>query len=161
MNPPSLDTESCKKPSGIDRIQVQRVHGTRQPIAGINHTVGRSDAIRSGAVSISTQSEQGALEPFADGCRQCLSIGRFDSLKRCLDRQPDPPGLLQVTDPDTKEMIVTSIHPGIAREEIDGNTGWTVRYAASVAETPRPTAAELAVLRDLHARTKAANAGAA
>ena len=56
-------------------------------------------------------------------------------------------------DPQTKEMTVTSIHLGVKREQVAENTGWPVRYAASVAETKPPTEQELQVLRDLHART--------
>ena len=40
-------------------------------------------------------------------------------------------------------MTVVSIHPGVTREQIEDNTGWPVRYAAKVAETPAPTADEL------------------
>ena len=61
-------------------------------------------------------------------------------------------------DPETKEMIVVSIHPNVTRDMIQENTGWTVRYAAKVAETPPPTAKELEVLRDLNARTAKAQA---
>jgi glutaconate CoA-transferase subunit B len=66
---------------------------------------------------------------------------------------------LCVFEPDEslKEMTVTSIHPGVTREQIADNTGWTVRFAAEVAETPPPTANELATLRDLHARTAKAH----
>lgn len=64
-------------------------------------------------------------------------------------------------DPATKEMTVVSIHPGVAREQIDANTGWPVRYAPTLIETPPPLAHELAVLRELHARTKAAHGDAA
>ena len=64
-------------------------------------------------------------------------------------------------DPRTKEMSVTAIHPGITRAEIAESTGWPVRFAASVAETPPPTAHELEVLRDLHARTARAHGQAA
>jgi glutaconate CoA-transferase subunit B len=64
-------------------------------------------------------------------------------------------------DPATKEMTVVSIHPGVTREQIQENTGWTVRYANKVAETEPPTAKELEVLRDLHARTKRAHGEAA
>jgi glutaconate CoA-transferase subunit B len=60
-------------------------------------------------------------------------------------------------DPETKEMIVTSIHPGVSREQIGDNTGWPVRYAANVKETPAPTEQELTTLRDLQARTKRAH----
>jgi glutaconate CoA-transferase subunit B len=52
---------------------------------------------------------------------------------------------------------VVSIHPGVTAEQIDGNTGWKVRYADKTAETPAPTAAELAALREIHARTKRAH----
>ena len=58
-------------------------------------------------------------------------------------------------------MTVTSIHPGITREAIEANTGWQVRYATNVGETAPPTAAELAVLRDLHSRTVKAHGQAA
>ena len=64
-------------------------------------------------------------------------------------------------DPRTKEMSVTAIHPGITRAEIAESTGWPVRFAATVAETPPPTAHELEVLRDLHARTARAHGQAA
>jgi len=64
-------------------------------------------------------------------------------------------------DPQTREMIVTSIHPGVTREQIQENTGWTVRYAGTVAETRPPTAQELDILRELQARTARAHAAAA
>ena len=60
-------------------------------------------------------------------------------------------------DPATKEMTVTSIHPGVTQEEIKAQTGWPARFAATLTETPKPTANELAVLRDLHARTARAH----
>ena len=60
-------------------------------------------------------------------------------------------------EPQSKEMIVTSIHPSVTREQIQENTGWPVRYADQVTETPAPTARELEVLRELHARTKRAH----
>jgi glutaconate CoA-transferase subunit B len=64
-------------------------------------------------------------------------------------------------DPETKEMMVVSVHPGVTRERIQENTGWPVRYAANVAETPAPDARELETLRALHARTAAAHGKAA
>jgi glutaconate CoA-transferase subunit B len=60
-------------------------------------------------------------------------------------------------DPETNEMTVMSIHPGVTRDQIDGSTGWKVKYAAEVAETAAPSAEELAVLRELHARTNQAH----
>jgi glutaconate CoA-transferase subunit B len=59
-------------------------------------------------------------------------------------------------DPETKEMTVVSIHPGVTREHIDANTGWKVRYAREVAVTPAPDPHELAALREIHARTRRA-----
>jgi glutaconate CoA-transferase, subunit B len=60
-------------------------------------------------------------------------------------------------DAETKEMTVTSIHPGVTRAQIAESTGWPVRYAATVAETAAPTTHELEVLRELHARTAQAH----
>ena len=64
-------------------------------------------------------------------------------------------------DPNTKEMTVVSIHPGVTRGQIDDNTGWPVRYAEKVTETPPPNSDELKVLRELNARTAAAHGEAA
>ncbi len=60
-------------------------------------------------------------------------------------------------DAETSELTVTAIHPGVTREQIVDATGWAVKFAAQVADTPPPTAQELSVLRDLQARTKAAH----
>jgi glutaconate CoA-transferase subunit B len=70
---------------------------------------------------------------------------------------------LAVFEPDaeSKEMTVVSIHPGVTREKIAAHTGWPVRYAAMVAQTPAPTAQELEVLRELNARTARAHGEAA
>lgn len=62
-------------------------------------------------------------------------------------------------DPETKEFTVVSIHPGATREAIQEATGWQVRYADEVIDTPEPSAEELEVLRDLKARTERAHAG--
>jgi glutaconate CoA-transferase subunit B len=64
-------------------------------------------------------------------------------------------------DPKTKEMTVVSIHPGVTREQIQENTGWSVRYADKVTETPAPTEKELKVLRELNERTARAHGEAA
>jgi glutaconate CoA-transferase, subunit B len=70
---------------------------------------------------------------------------------------------LAVFEPDaeSKEMTVVSIHPGVTREKIAAHTGWPVRYAAMVAQTPAPTAQELEVLRELNVRTARAHGEAA
>jgi glutaconate CoA-transferase subunit B len=64
-------------------------------------------------------------------------------------------------DPQSKEMTIVSIHAGVTREQIQENTGWTVRYADAVGVTPAPTAQELTVLRELQARTARAHGKAA
>jgi glutaconate CoA-transferase subunit B len=60
-------------------------------------------------------------------------------------------------DAETCELTVTAIHPGVTREQIVDATGWALKFAGKVADTAPPTEQELSVLRDLHARTKAAN----
>jgi len=64
------------------------------------------------------------------------------------------------TDPVTHEFTVVLLHPGVTREMVQAECGWTVRFADEVEETPRPTELELTTLRDLNARTKAAHSGA-
>jgi glutaconate CoA-transferase, subunit B len=60
-------------------------------------------------------------------------------------------------EPASKELWVTSIHPGVTREQITERTSWPVRFAPHATPTPAPTAKELEVLRALHARTAAAH----
>jgi glutaconate CoA-transferase, subunit B len=62
-------------------------------------------------------------------------------------------------DPVSRELTVTSLHPGVTREAVTKATGWPVRFADAVTETPPPTATELDVLRTLRARTAAAHSG--
>jgi len=62
-------------------------------------------------------------------------------------------------DPETQEMTVVSIHPGVTREQIIETCGWTPSFAAHVVETRAPDSKELEVLRDIQARTKAAHGG--
>lgn len=60
-------------------------------------------------------------------------------------------------DPQTKELVVTTLHPGVSRERVESNTGWEVRYADHVGTTPRPTGRELTTLRELQERTERAH----
>jgi glutaconate CoA-transferase subunit B len=64
-------------------------------------------------------------------------------------------------DPATKELAVASLHPGVTREQVTAATGWKIKFADKVSETPPPTDKELKVLRELHARTAAAHGEAA
>ena len=60
-------------------------------------------------------------------------------------------------DAETNEFVVTSIHPGVTREQVQQNTGWNVQFGDSVPETSQPNPRELDVLRDLNARTALAH----
>jgi len=60
-------------------------------------------------------------------------------------------------EPESRELVVTSVHPGVAREDIEANTGWPVRFAPAVTTTPEPRPEELEALRELRARTEAAH----
>jgi glutaconate CoA-transferase subunit B len=60
-------------------------------------------------------------------------------------------------DPETNEMMVASLHPGIKRDQVREKTSWDVRFAKQIEETAPPSAIELEVLRELHARTARAH----
>ena len=60
-------------------------------------------------------------------------------------------------DPVTKEFTVVSLHDGVTREMMANSVCWSVRYADQVDVTPKPSTEELAVLRDLQARTREFN----
>jgi len=66
---------------------------------------------------------------------------------------------LCLMEPDsvTKELTVTQLHPGIARDQVVKATAWEIRFAAEVKKTATPTTAELETLRDLERRTKLAH----
>jgi glutaconate CoA-transferase subunit B len=50
-------------------------------------------------------------------------------------------------DPDTHEMVLTSIHPHVTVDRIRKNTGWPLKVAADLTPTPVPTPEELAILK--------------
>lgn len=47
------------------------------------------------------------------------------------------------------EAYLASVHPGVRVEDVLSNTGWTLRVADDLLETPSPTDAELGVMRQL------------
>ncbi|GAB4261843.1 MAG: CoA-transferase subunit beta [Deferrisomatales bacterium] len=49
--------------------------------------------------------------------------------------------------PRTREMVVASLHPGVAPREVEELTGWPVRVPRGVERTPEPTAVDLEVIR--------------
>lgn len=68
---------------------------------------------------------------------------------------------IMTPDPDTKELTLTSVHPGVTVEKVTENTGWPLKIAANITTTAAPTEVELSVLRDLNERTARAHAGQA
>lgn len=50
-------------------------------------------------------------------------------------------------DPETAELVLTTLHPGVDVERVRAETGWELVIADELAETPPPTARELATLR--------------
>jgi glutaconate CoA-transferase, subunit B len=64
-------------------------------------------------------------------------------------------------DPVTRELTLTSLHPGVTTEKVVASTGWPLKVAPQIHTTEPPTETELTVLRDLYARTTRAHAGSA
>jgi glutaconate CoA-transferase subunit B len=58
-------------------------------------------------------------------------------------------------DPASGELVLTAVHPGVSVEQVRARTGWTLRVATDLRETPAPTQRELTELRTLHALTAA------
>jgi glutaconate CoA-transferase subunit B len=64
-------------------------------------------------------------------------------------------------DPVTRELTLTSLHPGVTAEKVVASTGWPLKVAPEIHTTEPPTETELTVLRDLYERTARAHAGSA
>ncbi|HEU5020875.1 MAG TPA: CoA-transferase subunit beta [Bryobacteraceae bacterium] len=92
-----------------------------------------------------------------------LGHGPTGRERRALGIATEGPALL-VTDlcimkpgEESKEMAVASLHPGVTMDAVRAATGWEIRAAHTVTETPPPTAIELEVLRELNRRTAEAH----
>ena len=59
---------------------------------------------------------------------------------------------------ESRELVLTHTHPGVALDDVLAATGWPLKIADDLAVTPAPTADELRALRGLHERTAAARA---
>jgi glutaconate CoA-transferase subunit B len=57
-------------------------------------------------------------------------------------------GILE-PDPETEELTLTQVHPGVAAEDAVAATGWTLRVTEELSVTEPPTETELAALRAL------------
>ena len=60
-------------------------------------------------------------------------------------------GLLE-PDPETKELTLTQLHPGVSADEVQEATGWELAIVADPRRTEAPTEDELEALRELLAR---------
>jgi len=65
-----------------------------------------------------------------------------------------------IPDPITSEFVLSALHPGVTIGQIRAMTGWDLKVAPSLQQTPEPTDLELSALRDLNARTEAAHGSA-
>jgi glutaconate CoA-transferase, subunit B len=63
------------------------------------------------------------------------------------------------SDPQTNELVLTSLHPGVTLGKVREETGWNLRVADELRVNAPPSTEELRILRDLHARTKRAHGG--
>ncbi len=66
---------------------------------------------------------------------------------------------LMEPDASTHDLVVTSLHEGVTRDQVAEATGWDLRFADQVPRTPPPSEEELGVLRELQARTAVAHRG--
>ncbi|WP_345636285.1 CoA-transferase subunit beta [Rugosimonospora acidiphila] len=57
-------------------------------------------------------------------------------------------------DPETCELTLTAVHPGVGLDEVRARTGWPLRVAESLRQTDPPTPTELAALRRLRQQTE-------
>lgn len=46
------------------------------------------------------------------------------------------------------EFEISQVHPGVSIADVTAATGWPIRVAADVTETPRPTVEDVRLLRD-------------
>jgi glutaconate CoA-transferase, subunit B len=57
-------------------------------------------------------------------------------------------------DPQTCELTLTAVHPGVELDDVRAATGWELRVADDLETSEPPTTEELTVLRDLEQRTR-------
>ena len=55
-------------------------------------------------------------------------------------------------DPETKELLLAAVHPGVDVERVRGETGWELRISDELDQTEPPTDEELQALRELVGR---------
>ena len=87
------------------------------------------------------------------GCREALGLTTQGPTKVMTDLCVLEP------DPQSCELVVTSLHPGVDQDTVRAACGWPLRFSDSLVTTPAASAQELQVLRDLQARSAAAHRG--
>jgi len=60
--------------------------------------------------------------------------------------------------PQSEELQLAALYPGVTVEDVRGATGWPLAIADDLETLPAPVPAELSVLRELEARTRTAHA---
>jgi glutaconate CoA-transferase, subunit B len=63
-------------------------------------------------------------------------------------------GVLQ-PDPDTLQLVLAEIYPGVSVAQVSENTGWDLAVSPDLAEAAPPTESELSALRELRASVPA------
>jgi len=61
--------------------------------------------------------------------------------------------------PETKELTLTHLYPGVEVSHVLAATGWPLAVAENITCTPAPSPETLRILRELNSRTKTAHGG--
>jgi glutaconate CoA-transferase subunit B len=102
---------------------------------------------------------------FVDRVDFITSVGLLDATadRRALGIHGNGPaaivtdlGILK-PDPETRELTLASIHPGVSFEQVRDSTGWPLRAFDGLPVTDAPRPEELEALRDLNERSRRAN----
>ncbi|MFM2072467.1 MAG: hypothetical protein RLZZ623_2730 [Actinomycetota bacterium] len=126
--------------------------GTRLPGAGGAPEIAAS----AGAVMVIMRQSKRA---FVDRCDFRSSVGFGDGpgdRERFGLRGSGPQWIITdlgvlVPDPESCELVMTALHPGVTREQCVAATGWQLRFTDVVTETAVPSEHELRTLRHLQA----------
>lgn len=86
------------------------------------------------------------------GCREALGLRTKGPTRILTDLCVLEP------EPETREFVVVSLHPGVTQDAARAACGWPLRFSDRISETAVPTDSELRVLRELQARTTKAHA---
>jgi glutaconate CoA-transferase, subunit B len=103
----------------------------------------------------------GGAPEIATGCEEvvviaphtrCTLVERLDFRTTTGARTTAVVTDLGVLEPHDGELTLTALHPGVTVAQVREATGWELRVAGDLGETPPPTEDELAALEELLAR---------